>query len=158
MKLYMQLPDGSVPQELLNRSGIITEIRFVTREPGSKRRSGFVISVPEPDLLCPEPGLDFACSPHVRFYQLNSPLEKIHADMMEATREALTLRSSLATMADILGSKDEIPTATNHLSWTSLASSLVHKLHQLTCHVRTRVKEIFGEKIVPEKLGLKKES
>jgi len=158
MKIYLQLPDGSVPDELLQHPDTIVSIRFVTQERGTGKKSGFVIEIPEPVLLCPEPGLGFVRSPHVRFYMLNSPLEAIHAEMMELTREALGLRASLATMADILEMKDMVPTAVNHLSWGSLASALIHKLHQRICHGRTLVREIFGEKLVPEKLGLKKES
>ena len=130
MYIYLELPEGRVPDELIDGSKIVTGITL-SMKGRAGGRSKAVMSMPEPDR-----GL------RSRLYLLELPIESVHADVKRLVAEALALRSSMATLASIFGFDSDIPSAWNKLGWEALSRKVAERAAQLDAHVSVRLEEL----------------
>jgi hypothetical protein len=130
MYVYLELPEGRVPDELIVGSKTVIGIALSMKDrAGGKSKS--VMLVPEP-----------ARGMRSRLYVVNSPLEEIHVDMMKKVQEGLALRSSMATLASVFGFDSDIPSPGNTLGWETLSRKVAARAAQLDSHVLARLEEL----------------
>ena len=120
--LYMGLPDGSVPKEVLDGKMAIERVEILMTETLSSghRHRIFVRR-----------------SPHLRLYTINRPLEEIKVQQETMMRELLDLRSRLMLIAVRLNLKNRVPSLRNGLPWLQLADLIQVRLVQLQTFVIT---------------------
>ena len=126
--LYVSLPDGSVPKEILDGKLAIGRAELDLILPGGRRHR---VCVKSP-------------SPHVRLYALNRPLEEIKTQHAAMVLELLDLRSRLMLMAMRLGLKSRVPSSRNKLTWLQLADLIRVRLVQLTSYSVILPEAILG--------------
>ena len=91
MYIYLELPEGRVPSELIDGTKVVTEISLSMKSK-SGGRSKSVMSLSETDR-----------GSRSRMYVIDRPIEEIHAGMTKIVSETLALRSSMATLASVFG-------------------------------------------------------
>ena len=131
MNIYLELPEGKVPGELIDGSKEVSGIILFMRDK-SGVRSKVAMSMPKPDR-----------GARSRLYVINRPIEEIYADMTERMDEVMALRASVATMALVFGFDDDIPTKENKLGWEALAKRVAARAVQLDGYV-TNSLEVLG--------------
>jgi hypothetical protein len=107
--IYLELPEGSVPDELISGAKVVTGISLAMKSK-SGGKSKVIMQMPAP-----------ARGLRSRLYMVDSPLEEIHVDMTKKVSEMLALRSSMATVASVYGLDSDIPNASNKKGWEDLA-------------------------------------
>lgn len=113
MYIYLELPEGRVPGELVDGSKVVTGITLSMKSrAGGKSKA--VMEVPEP-----------ARGARSRLYLINSPIEEIYSEMTKIVSESLAMRSSMATLASVYGLGLDIPDAVNKKGWGDLARKVV---------------------------------
>ena len=130
MFIYLELPEGQVPYELINGTKVVIGVTL-SMKGRTGGRSKAVMSMPEPDR-----GL------RSRLYVLDSPIEGVHADVNRLVAEALALRSSMATLASIFGFDSDIPSHGNKLGWEALSRKVAERAAQLDDHVSARLEDM----------------
>ena len=130
MYIYLELPEGRVPDELIDGSKIVTGITL-SMKGRAGGRSKAVMSMPEPDR-----GL------RSRLYLLDLPIEAVHADAKRQVAEALAMRSSMATLASVFGFDSDIPSPGNKLGWEALSRKVAERAAQLDAHVSSRLEDL----------------
>jgi len=130
MYIYLELPEGRVPDELIDGSKIVTGITL-SMKGRAGGRSKAVMSMPEPDR-----GL------RSRLYLLDLPIEAVHADAKRLVDEALAMRSSMATLASVFGFDSDIPSPGNKLGWEALSRKVAERAAQLDAHVSSRLEDL----------------
>ena len=134
MHVYLELPEGKVPADLIDGSKVVIGITLSMKSrAGSKSES--IMDLPKPDR-----------GARSRLYMIDSPIEDIHADMVKRTAEVLSLRSSMATLASIFGFEDDIPSPRNGLGWEALSRKVAERAERVEAHATARL----------ESLGLKR--
>jgi hypothetical protein len=128
--VYLELPEGKVPDGLVDGAKVVTGITLSMRSRAG-RRSKVVMSVLEP-----------ARGARSRLYVVNSPLEEIHADMTKRVAEVMALRASMATLAFVFGFDSDIPTPENKLGWEALSRKVAERAAQLDAHVSARLEDL----------------
>ena len=130
MYIYLELPEGRVPGELVDGSKVVTGITLSMKSrAGGKSKA--VMEVPEP-----------ARGLRSRLYVINSPIEEVHAEMTKMVSEILVLRSSVVTLATIFGFDSDIPSPGNTLGWETLSRKVAERAAQLDAHVSARLEDL----------------
>ena len=130
MYIYLELPEGRVPDGLVDGSKTVIGISLSMKSrTGEKSKS--VMSMPEP-----------ARGLRSRLYVLDSPIESVHVDVKRLVSESLALRSSMATLASIFGFDSDIPSPWNKLGWEVLARKVAGRAEQLDSHVLARLEDL----------------
>jgi hypothetical protein len=134
MHVYLELPEGKVPADLIDGSKVVIGITLSMKSrAGSKSES--IMDLPKPDR-----------GARSRLYLINSPIEEIHADTTKTVAEVLALRSSMSTLASIFGLEADIPSPGNKLGWEALSRKVVERAERVEAHATARL----------ESLGLKR--
>ena len=130
MYVYLELPEGKVPRELIGGTKVIVGVTLSMRTRNGIR-SKVVMDVPKPDR-----------GVRSRLYGIDSPIEEIHADMVKRTAEVLSLRSSMATLASIFGFEDDIPSPRNGLGWEALSRKVAERAERVEVHATARLESL----------------
>jgi hypothetical protein len=130
MYIYLELPEGKVPRELIVGTKTVVGITL-----SMKARDGIKSKVVM-DVSSPDRGAKS------RLYGLNKPIEEIHADLTKMVTEALVLRSSMATLASMFGFDSYISTAGNGLGWEALSRKVEERARQLDDHVSASLEDL----------------
>jgi len=130
MYIYLELPEGKVPADLIDGTKVVTGVTL-SMKAGDGSMSKDVMALPKSDR-----------GARSLLYMIDSPIEEIHADMLKRVVEVLNLRSSMSLMASILGFEDDIPTPGNELSWEMLARKVTERVKQLDDHVSARLEDL----------------
>ena len=130
MYIYLELPEGQVPYELINGTKVVIGVTL-SMKGGTGGRSKAVMSMPQP-----------ARGLRSRIYVLDSPIEAVHADVKRLVAEALAMRSSMATLASIFGFDSDIPSPGNKLGWEALSRKVAERAAQLDAHVSSRLEDL----------------
>ena len=130
MYIYLELPEGKVPRELMAGTKAVVGITL-----SMKARNGIKSKVVM-DVSRSDRGAKS------RLYGLNKPMEEIHDDLTKMVTEALVLRSSMATLASIFGFDSDMPTARNGLGWEALTRKVAERARQLDDYVSARLEDL----------------
>lgn len=130
MYIYLELPEGRVPSELIDGTKVVTEISLSMKSK-SGGRSKSVMSLSETDR-----------GSRSRMYVIDRPIEEIHAGMTKIVSETLALRSSMATLAAVFGFDSDIPSPSNMSGWEALSRKVAERAAQLDAHVSARLEDL----------------
>jgi hypothetical protein len=130
MYVYLELPEGRVPADLIDGTKVVIGITLSVKSKGGVKSKVAMIM------------RDPARGVRSRLYVINSPIEEIHADMTKRVSEALVLRSSMATLASIFGFDSDIPRLGNRMGWEALSRKVAERAAQLDAHVSARLEDL----------------
>jgi hypothetical protein len=130
MYVYLELPEGRVPADLIDGTKVVIGITLSVKSKGGVKSKVAMIM------------RDPARGVRSRLYVINSPIKEIHADMTKRVSEALVLRSSMATLASIFGFDSDIPRLGNRMGWEALSRKVAERAAQLDAHVSARLEDL----------------